>query len=174
MQLRRLPAEAPPSAPDALPAELVALPGFRLVEEDDVAFALGLCREVHRIYGDYQERGLPRTDEAVAGLTVALEAMAKLSASVRDGMPAMRLTVAAAQTREMLAVTFGIDPLSTPLERSFMLRYRALVAAGGRALAALDVAAADDADGGEGDAGGPPASSAVRRRRWFRLRRRPR
>lgn len=101
---------------------------FTLVEEDDVAFSLQLCREVHRIYGQYQDGGLPSTDSMLAGLVVTVEMLAALSRMVREGMPAMRITVAAAQTREMLAVGFGQDPMQEPVQRRLRERYRSLVA----------------------------------------------
>lgn len=153
--------------PTGTSSEVVETPGFRLVEEDDVAFTLALCREVHRIYGGYQQQGLPGTDEVLAGLNVTLEMLAAMSARVRDGMPAMRLTVAAAQTREMLAVSFGVDPLHKPIERRFRDGYRALVAERGRALAVLERPGSPLAGGtipGRAEARPP-------RRRWWRRRR---
>ncbi len=106
----------------------VQRPGFALVEEEDVAFTLQLCREVHRIYGEYQDGELPSTDSMLAGLVVTVEMLAALSRMVRDGMPAMRITVAGAQTREMLTVGFGQDPMQQPVERRLRERYRLLVA----------------------------------------------
>lgn len=108
--------------------------GFTLVEEDDVAFSLQLCREVHRLYGDYQDGALPGDEYVLAGLAVTMEMLATLSRSVRDGMPAMRITVAAAQTREMLAVMFGRDPLEGPLDGRFRDQFRAIVDESARAL----------------------------------------
>lgn len=108
--------------------------GFTFVEEDDVAFTLQLCREVHRLYGDYQEGGLPSGEYVLAGLTVTMEMLAVLSGSITDGMPAMRITVAAAQTREMLAVTFGRDPLEGPPESRYRAHYRSIVDESARAL----------------------------------------
>ncbi len=43
-------------------------------------------------------------------------------------MPAMRITVAGAQTREMLTVGFGQDPMQQPVPRRHRERYRSLVA----------------------------------------------
>ncbi len=94
------------------PSDILAeTSGFTLVEEDDVAFGLGLCREVHRLYNDYQDGHLPGTEAVRAGLMVTVEMLAILSRSVREGMPSMRIMVAAAQTREMLAVVFDYDPM---------------------------------------------------------------
>lgn len=109
--------------------------GFTLVEEDDVAFTLQLCREVHRLYGDYQVGDLPSDEFVLAGLAVTMEMLAALSRRVTDGMPAMRITVAAAQTREMLAVMFGRDPLDGPLDGRFQAHWRAVVDESARALA---------------------------------------
>lgn len=114
--------------PPADPITPVERGTFTLVEEDDVAFGLQLCREVHRIYGQYQDGGLPSTDSMLAGLVVTVEMLAALSRTVREGMPAMRITVAAAQTREMLAVAFGQDPMQMPVQRRLRERYRSLVA----------------------------------------------
>lgn len=108
--------------------------GFTFVEEDDVAFTLRLCREVYRLYGDYQDGGLAADDYVLAGLSVTMEMLAVLSHRVVDGMPAMRVTVAAAQTREMLAVMFGRDPLDGPLEGRYRAYYRAIVDESARAL----------------------------------------
>ncbi|HET6965548.1 MAG TPA: hypothetical protein VFH58_12305 [Acidimicrobiales bacterium] len=114
--------------PPADPITPVERGAFTLVEEDDVAFSLQLCREVHRIYGRYQDGGLPSTDSMLAGLVVTVEMLAALSRTVREGMPAMRITVAAAQTREMLVVAFGEDPMQKPVQRRLRERYRSLVA----------------------------------------------
>lgn len=118
----------PPVESSQTPDTIVEPSGFTLVEEDDVAFSLGLCREVHRIYGDYQDGNLPSTESVLAGLTVTVEMLAVLGRSVKDGMPAMRITVAAAQTREMLAVVFDRDPMHKPLEKRFRDQYRSMVA----------------------------------------------
>src|SRR6185437_9038345 len=91
-------------------------------------------REMHRLYGEYQHGSLPSDEYVQAGLTVAMEMLAVLSGSVTVGMPAMRITVAAAQTREMLAVMFGRDPLDGPPESRFRDHYRALVDESARAL----------------------------------------
>ncbi|MDE3206813.1 MAG: hypothetical protein KGQ66_21615 [Acidobacteriota bacterium] len=114
--------------PSELIEPLVESAGFTFVEEDDVAFSLGLCREVNRIYGDYQDGRLPSDDSVLAGLSVTVEMLAVLSQSVRDGMPAMRITVAAAQTREMLVVVFGHDPMHKGLDDSRRDRWRDLIA----------------------------------------------
>lgn len=174
----------------ARPAEpapaIVETGGFTLVEEDDVAFSLSVCREVHRIYGEYQDGGLSVDDRLHAGLVVTVEMLAALSQSVVDGMPAMRITVAAAQTREMLAVMFGQDPLHHSLDREFRQRYRCVVDQAARALvgvpAALDPPAATlpvgesprhhpapDKGAAWRDNSGPGLS---RLRRWFGRRRR--
>lgn len=126
MQLIPPPVEANPVAP--------APSAFTFVEEDDVAFALGLCREVNRIYGDYHEGRLAASDQVLAGLMVTVEMLAALSRTVKDGMPGMRITVAAAQTREMLAVTFDQDPMQAPPPSVRRRHYRSVVAEGGRAL----------------------------------------
>lgn len=149
--------------PSELIESLVEPPGFTLVEEDDVAFCLGLCREVNRIYLDYQEGRLAATDAVHAGLSVTVEMLAVLSRSVRDGMPGMRITVAAAQTREMLAVVFGQDPMNQPMDARYRNSYRALVSesafrmvASGPARRELENASID---------------RPARRRRWFGFRR---
>lgn len=116
---------------------VVETAGFTLIEEDDVAFTLQLCREVHRLYGDYQVGDLPSDEYVLAGLAVSMEMLAALSRQVTDGMPGMRITVAAAQTREMLAVMFGRDPLEGPLDGRFQAHYRAIVDESARALASL-------------------------------------
>ena len=125
---------------DAPSDVLTETSGFTLVEEDDVAFGLGLCREVHRLYNDYQDGKLPHTEAVRAGLMVTVEMLAILSRSVRDGMPSMRIMVAAAQTREMLAVVFDYDPMDAfpdpglrEMNRSVVTRSagRSLKSAGG-------------------------------------------
>ena len=114
------------------PTETVeALPqvaGVTLVEEDDVAFSLSLCREVHRVYGEYLASGLPATDSLKAGLMMTVEMLAVLSNSVQSGMPAMRITVAAAQVTELLAVIFDEDWMQTPMRSTLRERYRSLMA----------------------------------------------
>jgi hypothetical protein len=82
--------------------------GFTLVEEDDVAFSLSICREINRIYGTYQEGDLPHSDPMRAGLVLTMEMFATLKKTVHDGMPAMRIEVAQAQAREMMATMFGL------------------------------------------------------------------
>lgn len=120
MQLR-----APqPDGVDVLPQPA----GFTLVEEDDVAFTLSLCREVHRIYGRYQEAALTGSEPLQAGLVLTIEMLAALSLRIGTGMPAMRITVAAAQTREMLAVLFGLDPMHHPVGAGFRERYLRILA----------------------------------------------
>ena|ERR1700677_1574103 len=95
--------------------EAIAAPsGFTLVEDEDVAFTLRLCREVNRIYGRYHEDGLSSTDPLLTTLTMTAETLAALSQVVKDGMPGVRITVAAAQTREMLVVLFHQDPMQYP------------------------------------------------------------
>ena len=147
---------------------LVEGPGFTLVEEDDVAFSLRLCREVHRIYGEYQDGRLQASDPVLAGLVVTVEMLAALSRSVRDGMPGMRITVAAAQTREMLAVIFGQDPLVKPLDRRRRDRYRSIVAEAARASGAPalpPVTAVPDASPVPAPVRGRPLRRLVRWRR---------
>lgn len=157
----------------------VGTAGFTLIEEDDVAFTLQLCREVHRLYGDYQVGNLASDDYVLAGLAVSMEMLAALSRQVTDGMPAMRITVAAAQTREMLAVMFGRDPLEGPLDGRFRAHYRAIVDESARALAShpapLPPGWAEAALGRSQIGAGPPGASApevtaeVRRSRLRRL-----
>jgi hypothetical protein len=89
--------------------------GFTLVEEDDVAFTLSLCREVHRIYGGYQDGSLTVDDSLKGGLLVTIEMLAALIGLIEGGMPSMRIAVAATQTREMLAVMFDEDPMQKPI-----------------------------------------------------------
>ena len=116
-------------APQPNREEALAQPaGFTLVEEDDVAFTLSLCREVHRIYGRYQEGALTGAEPLQAGLVLTIEMLAALSLRIETGMPAMRITVAAAQTREMLAVLFGLDPMHHPVGTSFRARYLRILA----------------------------------------------
>ena len=136
--------------------------GFTLVEEDDVAFSLRLCREVNRIYLDYQEGRLQATDAVQAGLSVTVEMLAVMSHAIRDGMPAMRITVAAAQTREILAVVFGQDPMSQPIDDRYRDRYRSLIADTAAQLIAPPTVP-------ELTTGGIQHRSA--RRRWFSRRR---
>jgi hypothetical protein len=89
-------------------APTVESPGFKLVEEDDVAFSLGLCREIQRIYVSYHDGDLTPTEGVRDGLALSLEMLTVLRATVTEGMPAMRLEVAAAQAREIVGVLFGI------------------------------------------------------------------
>jgi hypothetical protein len=84
--------------------------GITLVEEDDVAFTLTLCREINRIYGGYQEGDVLPSENVRGGLDLTLRMLAALQGTVVDGMPALRLQVAAAQAREMSAVLFGTLP----------------------------------------------------------------
>jgi hypothetical protein len=85
--------------------------GFTLVEEDDVAFTLALCREIHRLYGSYEDNELPADEAVWAGLDLTRQMVSTLQSSVTSGMPSMRLQVAAAQVREMLAVLFADEPV---------------------------------------------------------------
>ncbi|MDA8044279.1 MAG: hypothetical protein M0Z30_03435 [Actinomycetota bacterium] len=149
--------------PTELIDPVVESAGFTFVEEDDVAFSLRLCREVNRIYGEYQEGLLASTDAVQAGLAVTVEMLAVLSRSVRDGMPSMRITVAAAQTREMLVVVFGRDPMQQPLELGHRERYRDLVADTARRSLASGLPLGHE----------EVSAQVVRRsrRRWFGLRR---
>jgi hypothetical protein len=89
------------------PKPIVESPGFTLIEDDDVAFTVSLCREIHRIYGDYQAGALEATDSVRAGLNLTMQTFAALQNTVIDGMPALRLEVGAAQAREMMAALFG-------------------------------------------------------------------
>jgi hypothetical protein len=143
---------------------VVESPGFTLIEEDDVAFSLRLCREVNRIYLEYQEGRLPSSAEVQAGLAVTMEMLAVLSQRVTDGMPGMRITVAAAQTREMLAVVFGQDPMFQPLDQRYRKRNHALVSESARRLSPR-------AELESPDAGGQGARHLSNRRRWFGRRR---
>jgi hypothetical protein len=90
--------------------------GFTLVEEDDVAFSLSLCKEIHRIYGSYQSGDLEATDSVHLGLSLTAQVLATLGGAVTKGMPAMRIEVAAAQAREMMAVMFD-EPVSRKATR---------------------------------------------------------
>lgn len=85
--------------------------GFTIVEQDDVAFSLSLCREIHRIYGSYQSGELEADDSVRLGLLLSAQMLSTLADAVTKGMPAMRLDVAAAQTREMVAVLLG-EPIT--------------------------------------------------------------
>ena len=91
--------------------------GFTLVEEDDVAFSLSLCREINRIYGSYQSDDLEDNDSVHVGLALAAQVLSTLAGSVSKGMPAMRIEVAWAQTSEMMAVMFG-EPISRKTGRA--------------------------------------------------------
>ena len=84
--------------------------GFTLVEEDDVAFSISLCREIHRIYGSYESGELDADHSVHLGLSLTVQILATLANTVTKGMPAMRIEVASAQTREMMAVLFA-EPL---------------------------------------------------------------
>jgi hypothetical protein len=109
--------------------ESVAAPaGFTLVEDEDVVFCLRLCSEVNRIYGRYHEDRLASTDPLLATLTMTAEVLSALSRTVKHGMPGIRLTVAAAQTREMLAVMFGEDPMQYPASRKFQQQHQSILA----------------------------------------------
>jgi hypothetical protein len=118
--------------------------GVTLVEEDDVAFTLSLCREVHRLYGEYVSSGLPATDSLKAGLMMTVEMLAILSNGVESGMPAMRITVAAAQVSEILAVMFDQDWTQSPMGSTLRDRYRSMMADSlSASVAALESAPAD-------------------------------
>jgi hypothetical protein len=91
--------------------------GFNLVEEDDVAFSISLCREIHRIYGSYQSGELEATDSVHIGLALSTQMLSTLAHSVSKGMPAMRIEVAWAQTSEMMAVMFG-EPIVRKTSRT--------------------------------------------------------
>jgi hypothetical protein len=131
------------------PEEVDALPrpaAITIVEEDDVAFTLSLCREVHRIYSRYQEGGMETSESLEAGLALTVEMLAMLSASVDAGMPAMRIVVAAAEVTEMLAVMFDHDWSKNPAGARLRERHLALIkerleAAGPPALDQLDAPA---------------------------------
>jgi hypothetical protein len=100
------------ASPMPAPISEVDSNGFTLVEEDDVAFTLVLCREVNRIYGNYQDGELVPSENVWAGLSLTLKMLTSLQGAVVDGMPSMRLQVASAQAREMHAVLFGELPSS--------------------------------------------------------------
>lgn len=118
--------------------------GFTLVEEDDVAFTLSLCRQVHRLYGLYQDGELPPAPNLEAGLQATIEMLAVVNRSVTTGMPAMRITVAAAQVTEMLAVLFDADPMSGPPRRAVADLFRARSVAGASRVALEPAAAAPE------------------------------
>lgn len=94
------------NAPAATVPPIAEANGFTLVEEDDVAFSLALSREIHRLYGLYQDGDLAPNGQVWAGLSLTRQMVAILQARVSAGMPALRVEVAAAQVREMLAVMF--------------------------------------------------------------------
>jgi hypothetical protein len=97
---------------DSLPTTLSPVgenAGFTLVEDDDVAFNLALCREIRRIYDDYQDGALTADDSLRSGLSLTIEMFAMLRGTVTDGMPALRLEVGAAQAKEMLMTMFDPD-----------------------------------------------------------------
>ena len=102
--------------------------GFTLVEEDDVAFTLSLCREVNRLYGLYQGGRMQASPQLEGGLMVSLEMLALVARTVTTGMPAMRITVAGAQLREMMSVMFDADPFSGSVDRSVRDGFRAVLA----------------------------------------------
>jgi hypothetical protein len=109
--------------------ESVATPaGFTLVDDEDVAFCLRLCREVNRIYGRYHEDRLASTEPLLATLAMTAEALSALGRTVKDGMPGIRITVAAAQTREMLAVMFDEDPIRYPASGKVQRQRRSMLA----------------------------------------------
>lgn len=103
--------QAQTSRADTAPAEtltpVVESSGFTLVEEDDVAFSISLCREINRIYGSYESGELEADHSVHLGLSLTVQMLARMSSAVTKGMPAMRIEVASAQTREMMTVLFG-------------------------------------------------------------------
>lgn len=155
-------------------------PGFTFVEEDDVAFSLRLCREVHRIYADYQEGQVPASDPVLAGLALSFEVLGTLGNTVRGGMPAMRISVASAETREMLAVLFGEDPLAGPARGERRERFLSIVNESAAALAlpeapsagpqANEAPATAPDESPEPDPAPEPAGRPKRRWRLFRRR----
>ena len=101
--------------------------GFTLVEEDDVAFSLSLCREVNRLYGLYEEGRMKPSPQLEGGLMVSIEMLALVARSVTTGMPAMRITVAGAQLREMMSVLFDADPFTGAVDRTVRDGFRSLL-----------------------------------------------
>lgn len=83
------------------------VPDLELIEDDDVAFALTLSREIDRIYGRYLGGDLAPADDLGRALRLTGHALIMLRGAVTKGMPAMRIEVAGAQAREMLTVLFG-------------------------------------------------------------------
>ncbi len=117
------PTDVSPSGPDlddrrANPrvTPVVEERGFALVEEGDVAFALALCREINRWYSLYQNGELSADSRVRTGLDLTTRMLVTLQSVVMAGMPSMRLQVAGAQAREMMAVLFG-DELSTQVPK---------------------------------------------------------
>jgi hypothetical protein len=102
-----LPSAPKPAHPAAAPPVIVEETAFTLVEDDDVTFALSLCREIYRIYGTYLDGELTPTEPVRSGLILSMDMFATLQGTVTRGMPAMRLAVAAAQAREMATTLFG-------------------------------------------------------------------
>ncbi len=97
---------------DSLPTTLSSVgenAGFTLVEDDDVAFSLALCREIRLIYDDYQDGVLTANDSLRSGLNLTIEMFGMLRGTVTNGMPALRLEVGAAQAKEMLLTMFDPD-----------------------------------------------------------------
>ena len=101
--------------------------GFTLVEEDDVAFSLSLCREVNRLYGLYEQGRMKPSRQLEGGLMVSIEMLALVARSVTTGMPAMRITVAGAQLREMMSVLFDADPFTGAADRTVRDGFRSLL-----------------------------------------------
>jgi hypothetical protein len=58
---------------------------------------------------------------------MTLEMLPALGQRVTTGMPSMRIAVAGAQLREMLAVLFDKDPLLHPISGTARDRYKSLV-----------------------------------------------
>jgi hypothetical protein len=159
-----------------LEAEMPAIrSAVTIVEQEDVAFALGLCREVHRIYGDYLEGRVYSNEPLEAGLMMTIEMLAILSGSVDSGMPAMRIGVAAAQVTEMLSVLFNRNWVETPLRPKLRDRYRAALgqppAGAGGELAAAGAEPEAPGGPGAGTGGAEPAFARRGLRRLFRRRR---
>jgi hypothetical protein len=95
--------------PAETPKDVATRPGFTVVEDDDVSFGIALSREVHRLYGMYIAGELPATDSVRDGLLLTMEMFSTLQNTVTDGMPALRLQVGTAQSREMVGALFGYD-----------------------------------------------------------------
>lgn len=111
---------------------LAASGAIELVEDDDVVFTLGVCREVNRIYQDYQEGQLRADDSLMSGMYVTLDMLGGLGEKVTAGMPAMRVAVATAQANEIIAVLYGqqaVVALDPAADVRMLRRHRSVVAA---------------------------------------------